>query len=202
MKTVIALAFAATITTFNTVRPEDQSTSEDAMETAPTIASLSEGNDLFSLIDLGDVDIDDLLSMDPNADCDKSCALANQPLCGCDGITYESKCKFSVAQCEAIKKNRSCCILSTGVGARTTAETVAAVRINCYNDTVCSTEYKPICGTNNVTYENECEFEAAQCNVTEYGELLYMQNDGECFLSGSSSSTKDSAAGSGTNTGE
>ncbi|ETL88493.1 hypothetical protein L917_12427 [Phytophthora nicotianae] len=145
MQTVIALAFAATITTFNTVRPEDQSTSEDAMETAPTIASLSEGNDLFSLIDLGDVDIDDLLSMDPNADCDK---------------------------------------------------------INCYNDTVCSTEYKPICGTNNVTYENECEFEAAQCNVTEYGELLYMQNDGECFLSGSSSSTKDSAAGSGTNTGE
>ncbi|ETP39673.1 hypothetical protein F442_12875 [Phytophthora nicotianae P10297] len=183
MKTVIALAFAATITTFNTVRPEDQSTSEDAMETAPTIASLSEGNDLFSLIDLGDVDIDDLLSMDPNAGCDKSCALANQPLCGCDGITYESKCKFSVAQC-------------------TTAETVAAVRINCYNDTVCSTEYKPICGTNNVTYENECEFEAAQCNVTEYGELLYMQNDGECFLSGSSSSTKDLAAGSGTNTGE
>ncbi|ETM41737.1 hypothetical protein L914_12504 [Phytophthora nicotianae] len=201
MKTVIALAFAATITTFNTVRPEDQSTSEDAMETAPTIASLSEGNDLFSLIDLGDVDIDDLLSMDPNADCDKSCALANQPLCGCDGITYESKCKFSVAQCEAIKK-KSFVLYIEHWGRCTTAETVAAVRINCYNDTVCSTEYKPICGTNNVTYENECEFEAAQCNVTEYGELLYMQNDGECFLSGSSSSTKDSAAGSGTNTGE
>ncbi|ETK81853.1 hypothetical protein L915_12680 [Phytophthora nicotianae] len=175
MKTVIALAFAATITTFNTVRPEDQSTSEDAMETAPTIASLSEGNDLFSLIDLGDVDIDDLLSMDPNADCDKSCALANV-----------------VATASHMRHWGRC----------TTAETVAAVRINCYNDTVCSTEYKPICGTNNVTYENECEFEAAQCNVTEYGELLYMQNDGECFLSGSSSSTKDSAAGSGTNTGE
>ncbi|KAG7380624.1 hypothetical protein PHYPSEUDO_006965 [Phytophthora pseudosyringae] len=61
-------------------------------------------------------------------------------------------------------------------------------------DTVCPTDYKPVCGSDNVTYKNDCAFTVAQCNATE----LAVANSGECALSSTSSSAEASSAGSST----
>ncbi|KAE9127317.1 hypothetical protein PF010_g4955 [Phytophthora fragariae] len=49
-------------------------------------------------------------------------------------------------------------------------------------DTVCPTDYEPVCGSDNVTYKNECAFTVAQCNATE----LAVANSGKCALGSAS----------------
>ncbi|KAJ8575092.1 hypothetical protein ON010_g4121 [Phytophthora cinnamomi] len=61
-------------------------------------------------------------------------------------------------------------------------------------DTVCPTDYEPVCGSDNVTYKNECAFTVAQCNATE----LAVANSGECALGSASVSGDASAAASST----
>ncbi|KAG3115167.1 hypothetical protein PI124_g2995 [Phytophthora idaei] len=53
-------------------------------------------------------------------------------------------------------------------------------------DTVCSDDYDPVCGSDHVTYTNDCAFTVAQCNATE----LVVANSGECAKSSTGSSTE------------
>ncbi|ETL83298.1 hypothetical protein L917_16733, partial [Phytophthora nicotianae] len=53
-------------------------------------------------------------------------------------------------------------------------------------DTVCSDDYEPVCGSDHVTYTNDCAFTVAQCNATE----LVVANSGECAKSSTGSGTE------------
>ncbi|KAG7399451.1 hypothetical protein PHYBOEH_008823 [Phytophthora boehmeriae] len=53
-------------------------------------------------------------------------------------------------------------------------------------DEVCPTDFKPLCGSDGVTYKNDCHFTVAQCNATD----LAVQSTGKC------PSEKTSTAGS------
>ncbi|KAG2519636.1 hypothetical protein BBO99_00007946 [Phytophthora kernoviae] len=56
-------------------------------------------------------------------------------------------------------------------------------------DEVCPTDYEPLCGSDGVTYKNDCHLSVAQCNATD----LAVKSTGECPLG---SSGKASTAGS------
>ncbi|EGZ26429.1 Kazal-like serine protease inhibitor domain-containing protein, partial [Phytophthora sojae] len=58
-------------------------------------------------------------------------------------------------------------------------------------DTVCPGDYEPVCGSDNVTYKNECAFTVAQCNATD----LAVASSGECALASSKASTAGSSTG-------
>ncbi|RLN63877.1 hypothetical protein BBP00_00003801 [Phytophthora kernoviae] len=59
-------------------------------------------------------------------------------------------------------------------------------------DEVCPVDYEPLCGTDGVTYKNDCHLSVAQCNATD----LAVESTGECTLSSTSASAEASGEGS------
>ncbi|EEY59565.1 kazal-type serine protease inhibitor, putative [Phytophthora infestans T30-4] len=53
-------------------------------------------------------------------------------------------------------------------------------------DTECPDDFNPVCGSDHVTYTNDCAFTVAQCNATE----LVVANSGECAKSSSGSNAE------------
>ncbi|POM76114.1 Kazal-like serine protease inhibitor domain containing hypothetical protein [Phytophthora palmivora] len=60
-------------------------------------------------------------------------------------------------------------------------------------DEDCPNDYDPLCGSNNVTYKNPCDFTVARCNETD----LTVSSSGECSQSGESSGSASSTDCSG-----
>jgi len=91
-------------------------------------------------------------------DCDDIvCAAVYEPVCGSDGETYSNDCSFGAAQCKDIT------LSDFTVGECPEMVPVAGV-VDCDMFDVCPAVYKPVCGSDGVTYSNDCAFGGAQCN--------------------------------------
>ena len=42
---------------------------------------------------------------------------------------------------------------------------------------ICPANYSPVCASNNVTYDNECQMKVASCEIQE---MLFVQSPGQC----------------------
>ncbi|KAJ0402858.1 hypothetical protein P43SY_000472 [Pythium insidiosum] len=102
------------------------------------------------------------------------CADVMQPVCGSDGVTYRNSCLFDVAKCKLGDAGKDLFIKHDGT-CRREAAGVAAI---C--NTVCADVYKPVCGSNDVTYTNKCQFGVAKCKLGDAGKDLTIKHDGEC----------------------
>ncbi|XP_077941552.1 agrin isoform X4 [Gasterosteus aculeatus] len=96
--------------------------------------------------------------------CASECVDSHQPVCGSDGSTYDSECELHVRSCKQQMELR---VVSQGE-CKTCGSTVCAwgaicVRSKC-ECAQCSGEgLAPVCGSDGVTYKNECELRTSSC---------------------------------------
>jgi hypothetical protein len=138
--------------------------------------------------------------------CNDACPAIFSPVCGSNGETYESDCFLEIAQCVsggAVTK------VSDGQCPGASASSSGSGGAACAE--VCIEIYKPVCGSDGVTYSNSCFLGIATCkdpSITQVsdgvcvaGEGSYDTNitsvgsSGESSVDGESSSTSSSSSG-------
>ncbi|KAK6033977.1 Kazal-type serine protease inhibitor domain protein [Cooperia oncophora] len=99
-----------------------------------------------------------------------ACTLEGPPVCDTKGVLHENICLFIHARCLAAR---------AGVTLSTQAEE-NCLKSRC--NEICSTDEKPVCGSNFVTYRNLCQFNKDRCKDDSLS-LLFHGKCQECLAS-------------------
>ncbi|GMF65110.1 unnamed protein product [Phytophthora lilii] len=130
-----------------------------------------------------------------DSDCSYACIDIYKPVCGSDGVTYPNKCYLSVADCESkdtitqISDGECSTGGSTSQISSNEASTDDSGSAACPE--VCPTIYKPVCGSDGVTYANDCTLGIAQCKS---GGAITKVSEGQCANASAPSSGSGSVS--------
>uniref|UniRef100_A0AAY4E4W4 Agrin n=1 Tax=Denticeps clupeoides TaxID=299321 RepID=A0AAY4E4W4_9TELE len=124
---------------------------------------------------------------EPVCECPNACPQAREPVCGSDGQTYGSRCEMHAMSC-ALQKEihvlrpgpcvESC--LNCSFGGICDGQTG-----KCVCPTECVDIHQPVCGSDGVTYENECKLNVKAC--TKQLDLKVVAREEYCGSGGSGS---------------
>ncbi|TMW58871.1 hypothetical protein Poli38472_007016 [Pythium oligandrum] len=99
------------------------------------------------------------------------CTSDSQPICGTDGQTYSDICDFTTAACKAKSKNEALDKLFIGA--------CDDLDANPYCGLSCTADIDPVCGSDGLTYTNECVMLAGRCDIPS----LMQAHAGKCKAS-------------------
>merc|ERR1712179_377858 len=119
--------------------------------------------------------------LNENCACNQVCSREKKPVCGSNGITYNNKCVLDMASCQfgvlgsqeriTVAYEGKCKGSSGSTGIQFPDGSIGVIDPNesgC-NKIVCSEEYKPVCGSNGITYNNKCVLDKAACQHGVWG---------------------------------
>ena len=108
-----------------------------------------------------------------NEGCTLACPKIYRPICGSDGETYNSQCELDYKNCVAGEGAADVAAAHEGRCRRRSCPDVAA---DCPNE---EGELDPVCGSDGVEYNSECEMRAANC---EMNKAVVVQHRGPCSV--------------------
>ncbi|XP_053339274.1 agrin [Clarias gariepinus] len=96
--------------------------------------------------------------------CPKECVVSKQPVCGSDGTTYMNECELHVRACT---EQRDLHVVGQGecknCGSTVCSWGARCVQNKCECPQCAGQPTNLVCGTDGMTYSNECELRAASC---------------------------------------
>jgi len=94
------------------------------------------------------------------------CPHKYDPVCGTDGATYNNECKLQQHSCDSDKKVS---LAYTGPCGTVEIRTEQEQNLTC---AVCQRIFRPVCGSDGLTYANQCEMSAENCRQARPVPLL------------------------------
>ncbi|KAK8383675.1 hypothetical protein O3P69_015846 [Scylla paramamosain] len=98
-----------------------------------------------------------LSSSSSSSSCQQACTREFKPLCGSDGVTYSNPCTLEVANCKSRARGEVDVMLEFE------GPCVAALPRGPDCVGLCDRMYRPVCGSDGETYNNQCLLEHADC---------------------------------------
>ncbi|KAF1317650.1 Kazal-type serine protease inhibitor, partial [Globisporangium splendens] len=183
-----APTFTIDPTTTPYVEPPAEDEEKDLVEYAPTTtpppsASQQSSGSASTSDQLEEADANDMSKLY----CQIKCALDGVPVCDTDGKPYINDCHLLAAKCKfpnlAKAYNGACVEGQSSASTSTSTTTVevtasgAATTVKTKCNPICARVCEPVCGSNSVTYANQCLLDYAACKNPRVTKL----SNGKCI---------------------